>query len=166
MSYRILVGGVSLISRIAKTRTGRIALRFSRGTSTHTMGQAAKKGVQRVIGQSYTNLSKFDQKIVDEITEFSVRAAANLIQSNIQSHLSNKDLDEAHLSEAEIDEAANYVLDAVLKGLKSRIVSNGFDFFFGKVDRNGQLLIARDLMKQAVLAAIGEALGHKMENYS
>lgn len=152
MLPHIFVGGVRILAALGRTTGGRVGLRFARGVTNHTAGQLAKKGCRRIAPKAYERMSPSEIWVVDQATDFAVRAATDIARQGI----------EIYVSEEEIDGLAQrYAIslqDAIVRASQSRTLSTGYDSFFGKVDRGGRLVVNLDLLKQMILAGIGEIL--------
>ena len=152
MVAQIVIGGARLISKIAKTRSGRVSLRFTRGMTTHTAGQAAVRGVQRALPKSFSSMSKDEQWVANQCVELAVRIVANLAQDQIEIHVSEDEV------ERSVDQAVEAITTQILNAISSRAMSVGYEFAFGKIDRAGRLVVGKDVIKQCVLSGVGEVL--------
>ena len=69
---------------------------------------------------------------------------------------------EVYVSEEEIDgvayRSAINLSEAIVNGIESRAMSIGYDFCFGKINRDGNLVVQADVIKQVILAGVGEIL--------
>ncbi|MCA3284539.1 MAG: hypothetical protein ING16_16920 [Roseomonas sp.] len=156
---RLLVGGKRIVAALGKNTSGRYGMRFSRGVSTHVLGQAAVKGVRRIIQKAYQSMSEEEKWVTDQATELAVRIAASVSQGALKAYIDQNDLDR------QADIAASSLSDRIVQAINSRAWSVGYDFVFGKIDREGKLIVQRDLIKQAILAGTGEYLHSYTESH-
>ena len=66
------------------------------------------------------------------------------------------------VSEEEVERSTEQAVDVVtteiLNAISSRALSVGYDQFFGRIDRSGRLVVAKDVLKQCILSGVGEIL--------
>ena len=150
--HQVIIGGVRLIAALGRTAGGRVGLRFSRGISTHTAGQAAVRGCHRALPKAYQVMTKEEKWVADQAMELAVRIAGDIMKQGV----------EVYVSEEEIDGAAHRgaisLGEAIVNGIESRAMSIGYDFCFGKINRDGHLVVQADVIKQVILAGVGEVL--------
>lgn len=143
-----------IVGKLNKTRGGRIATGTGRGLANHVAGSLAKRGCQRVIAKTYEAMSKEEKWVFDQLVELSVRIASDILSQGAQIEFSEKDIDGA------ASRGAINLRDAIINGIQARGWSIAYDAFFGKIERNGQIVVYLDVLKQAILSGIEEVIDH------
>jgi hypothetical protein len=102
-------------------------------------------------------LSRNDKWVFDQITELATRIALNYTENELIFFLTHDDLD------PEADAAVETIYGVIARSIQSRAISIGYDEVFGEIQRDGKILVRKDLIKQCVISALNEiAESHHM----
>ena len=129
----------------------KIGHQLQRNLSNHVAGQIALKAADRVIGP-FNHMHPVERKTAEEIIQFTVRFIINSIAPNDRVETTRHEVERA--SETEAQRLSARLHTAFLEALQSRAISLGYDGVFGKIDRSGQIIVYKDIIKQSLISML------------
>jgi hypothetical protein len=95
--------------------------------------------------------------VVDRIAETASEIALNYAEGHLEIHI------DEHGMADDVERSSISIEEAIQQAFISQAISIGHDFAFGKIQRDGRLFVKRDVIKQALGAALGEIFADHSE---